>query len=100
MNALYLIRQDNGQIALADFEAIINNLPDAKNLKKKDVLLDSAEADYFYENDRTIIRLDKNQQLIEVTGLGKASIRAVRELHPTPMKPEDIDPYFPIEQGQ
>ena len=96
---MYLIRQDDGEITIDDFTAIINDLQDAKNLKTKDVFLDSAEADYFYENDQTMIRLDKKQRLIEITGLGKASIRAVCEIQKRfahPLRLFDMDYTFDI----
>jgi hypothetical protein len=99
MNALYLIRQDDGKITITEFLTIIGNLPGAENLKTQNVFRASAEADYFYENDQTIIRLDEDQQLIEITGVGKASIQAVYEIrnrYAHPLRVFDMDYTFDI----
>lgn len=80
MNALYLVREDDGKITVAEFSAIIGDFPGVENLKTQNVFRASAEVDYFYEDDRTIIRLNEDQQLIAITGVGKASIHAVYEI--------------------
>jgi hypothetical protein len=37
MNALSLIRQDNGKITIAEFLAIVRGIPDVKDLKTQNV---------------------------------------------------------------
>jgi len=77
MNALYLKRQDDGKIEIAEFLAIVGDFPGVRNLMTENVFRASVEANYIYEEDQTIIRLDENQKIIAVTGIGKASVQAV-----------------------
>jgi len=99
MNALYLIRQDDGKIKIDEFSAIIGDMPGTKNLKTQNVFRAAAEADYFYENDRTIIRLSEDQELIAITGIGIASIQAAHEIqkrYAHPLRLFDMDYTFDI----
>jgi len=80
MNALYLLRQDDGKIEIAEFIAIIGDFPGVRNLKTENLYHASVKADYFYEDDCTIIRLDGDQKIIAITGIGKASVQAVFEI--------------------
>lgn len=100
MNALYLIRQDNGKITSSEFLTILGDLPGAENIRKENVFRASAEADYFYEDDRTIIRLDEDQHLIAITGVGKASVHAAYDIqrrYNQPLRLFDMDYTFDIE---
>lgn len=99
MNTLYLIRQDDGKIAAADFLAIIGDFSGVQNIKTQNVFHASAKADYLYESDRTIIRLDEDQQVIEIAGVGRASIQAVYEIqkrYAHPLRLFDMDYSFDI----
>ena len=99
MNALYLIRQDDGKITFTEFVAVINNLSGTRNLKTQNVFRAAAEVDYFYEDDCTIIRLNEDEQLISISGVGKSSIHAVNEIqkrYAHPLRLFDMDYTFDV----
>jgi len=99
MNSLYLVRQDDGEITIAEFSAIIGDLPGTRDLRTENLFRASADVHYFYEDDRTIIRLSEDQQMIAITGTGKASVRAIFEIqkrYAHPLRSFDMDYSYDI----